>query len=67
MLESEQQSEECGAEGKAFTLLHESDTPISAALEHSDRLQQHASLLHPTCMFTLWISTKPQHPAPFNL
>lgn len=40
---------------KLFTLLHESDAPISAALEHSDRLQQCSSLLHPTCVFTLWI------------
>lgn len=46
VLESEQQSEECGAKGKAFTLLHESDTLISAALEHSDRLQQHSFPLH---------------------
>lgn len=44
-LESEQQREESGAEGKAFTLLPESDAPISAALEHSDRLQQRSSLL----------------------
>lgn len=56
----------CG--GKSF----HAPSPISAALEHSDRLQQRrSSLLHPvpTCTFTLRIHTrKPEfRPAPFHL
>lgn len=37
-LESEEQPKESRAEEKAFTLLHESNSRFSAALEHSDRL-----------------------------
>lgn len=51
-LESERRSEESSAEGTAFTLLHEGDTHVSDALEHSDRLWQPSSLQRAKCMYS---------------
>lgn len=52
-LESERRSGAPCAEGAAFTLLHEGDTHVSDALEHSDRPPQPSSLLCRKCACTV--------------